>query len=99
MIQNPRLLKKIHEGYAFSASVRFESISDSGMLYFENPSGSGRTVYIAVIEVVSLAQAWVDIYRGNTVSASGTSVQPVNLNFGSPVTSPVIIEYLSLIHI
>lgn len=41
----------------------------------------------------SFSQAWVDVYRNNTVSSSGTSVTPVNLNFGSSNTSVVNVEY------
>jgi len=95
LVVNPRLTYKILEGRAFSVSRRFEGVaSDASVdIYFENPSGSGRTVNIVIVEVVSLAQAHVDIYRGNTVTAPGTPLTPLNLNLGSPTASVVNAEY------
>ena len=95
IIVNPRFFYKICEGYGFSISHRFESVGSGSSvdLYFENPSGSGRNIFIVVVEVVTLAQLWVDIYRGNSVSSSGTSLTPVNLNMGSSITSVANVEY------
>jgi len=86
---------KIEEGYAFSASRRFEGVG-SGVavdVFFENPSGSGKKANIVIIEVVSMAQAHVDIYRGNGVASPGTAITPVNLNLGSTNTSVVNVRY------
>ena len=90
-----RFEDKIDCGYGFSVSHRFEAVaSDASVdIYFENPSGSGRTIYIIAIEISTLAQAWADVYRGNTVSVSGTSITPVNLNFSSTISSIVNAEY------
>mgnify|MGYP000651507505 CR=1 FL=1 len=95
VIVNQRFFYKIYEGYGFSISHRFESVSSDASvdIYFENPSGSGRTVYIVMIEVVSFAQAHIDIYRNSTVTSSGTSITPVNLNFSSTITSVANVEY------
>jgi len=95
LIVNPRFFYKIYEGKGFSISHRFEGIAADASVdvYFENPSGSEKIVYIIVIEVVSLARAWVDIYRGVTVSSPGTQITPVNLNFSSNNTSVVKVEY------
>jgi len=92
---NPRFFKEIFNGNAYSVSHRFPGVASGASvdLYFENPSGSGVTVYIIVIEVISFAQAWIDIYHGNTVSSSGTQLTPVNLNLGSNNTSRVRVEY------
>jgi len=94
-ITNPRLFYKIYEGYGFSISKRFESVADDASvdLYLENPSGSGRQVFIIMIEVVSLGNAYIDIYRGNTVTVSGTALTPVNLNFEKALGSVVNAEY------
>jgi hypothetical protein len=94
-ITDPRFFYKIYQGYGFSVSHRFESVaSDASVdLYFENPSASGREVFIVAVEVVSFAQAWVDVYRGNTVVASGTSITPVNLNFEKAYGCVVSAEY------
>jgi len=91
----PRFFLKILEGQAFSVSHRFEAVgSDSSVsMYFENPSTSSRNVYVVAIEVVSTGQFWVDIYRENTISASGTQITPINLNFSSGNTSVVYVEY------
>jgi len=90
-----RFQRKIEEGKAFAVSHRFEGLATnaSAELYFENPSGSGRTVYIVIVEVVGMAQGWVDIYRGNTVSTPGTPLTPMNLNLGSTNASVVNVEY------
>ena len=94
-IVNPRFFYKSFEGYGFSLSHRFESVTDgsSVYLYFENPAGSGRTVFIIAIDVVSLGQAHVDVYRNNAITSSGTKLNPVNLNFGSNIKSVVHAEH------
>jgi hypothetical protein len=46
-----------------------------------------------VIDVISFAQAWIDIYRDNTVSVHGTSLTPVNLNFANERSSVAKAEY------
>jgi len=94
-IFNPRFFYKIYEGYGFSVSHRFEGVASGASvdLYFENPSGSKRQVFIVVVEIVSLAQAYIDIYRGNTVTAPGTALTPVNLNFEKNIPSVVNVEY------
>lgn len=95
IIVNQRFFKKIFEGYGYSISHRFENISSGSSVdvYFENPSASGKNIFIIVIEVVTFAQAWIDIYRNNSVTASGTSITPLNLNMGSSNTSVSYIEY------
>jgi len=92
---SPRFQKKIEEGKGFVVSRRFEGVASDAYvdIYFENPSGSGKKIHIEVVEVVSMAQAWVDIYRGNTVTASGTSIVPVNLNMESNNSSIANAEY------
>jgi len=94
-IVNPRLFYKIYQGYGFSASHRFESVADGASVdvYFENPNGSGRKVFLVAIEITAFGQCHVDIYRGNTVTANGTSLTPVNLNFESAITSIANVEY------
>jgi len=95
VIVNPRFFKKIYEGYGFAVSHRFEGVADGSSvdLYFENPSDSGRTVYLITVEVGSFGQAYIDVYRSNTVTASGTTLTPVNLNFASSNSSVVKVEY------
>lgn len=92
---NPRFLKKIYDGYGFSISHRFESVSSDSTaeVYFENPSGSGRDIYIIIVEVISTGQGWCDIYRDNTITSAGTSITPVNLNLGSSIASVANVEY------
>jgi len=94
-IVNPRFFYKIHEGYGFSISHRFTGVASGGSvdLFFENPAGSGRTVYVVAVEVASLAQAWVDVYRDNKVASSGTKLTPLNLNLGKPISSVVNAEH------
>jgi len=95
LITNPRLFKKIYEGYAFSVSHRFESVDndESVYLYFENPSDSGREIFLVIAEVISFGQLHVDVYRNNTVTSSGSSIEPVNLNFESTNQSIANVEY------
>jgi len=95
LIVKPRFFKKIYEGGGFSISHRFEAVGSdaTGEVYFENPLGSNREVFLVAIDVLSFAQVWVDIYRGNKVVSSGTTITPVNLNFESANASIVNVEY------
>lgn len=95
VIINPRFFYKIHEGYGFSISRRFEGVADGSSvdIYFENPAGSGREVFLVALEVIAFGQCHVDVYRGNTVTAAGTTVTPVNLNFEKTVASVVNVEH------
>jgi len=95
LISNQRFLKKIKDGYGFSVSHRFTGVASgaSGYMYMENPSGSTREVFIIAVECSSFAQTWVDIYRGVTVTAPGTAITPVNLNFNSSNPSVVSAEH------
>jgi len=92
---NNRFFEKIYEGQAFSLSKRFEGIAAdaSADMYFLNQSGSGKRVYVIMIEIISFAQGWIDIYRNATVSTAGTQINPVNLNTASTNTSVVHAEY------
>jgi len=91
----PQFFRKIIEGKAFSISHRFEGVASDAHadLFFENPSGSGKDVHIIVVEVTSLAQAWIDIYRNSSIASSGTPLTPTNLNFESSNSSVVSAEY------
>lgn len=56
------------------------------VLQVSNPAGSGRTAYISQITASSATAALtLTLLRNATVS--GTTVTPVNMNFGSAVTS------------
>jgi len=95
LIVNERFFKKIYDGYGFSISHRFEDIAADATVevYLENPSGSGRTVFIMAIECSSFAQGWIDVYRGASVTSAGTGLTAVNLNLGSTNASVVDAEY------
>jgi hypothetical protein len=93
-IFNPRFFYKVYEGYGFAVSHRFESVAQNAEvnIYFENPSGSGKEVFIVVIDIISFAQAWIDVYRGVTPSG-GTAITPVNLNFAKAISSIANVKY------
>ena len=95
LIVNERFQKKIRDGYGFSVSKRFANVSVGANIemFFENPANSGRTVYIIAVECVTQGRAWIDLYRGATITTPGTSLTPVNLNFASTNTSVVSVEY------
>jgi hypothetical protein len=95
LISNPRFLRKVHDGYGFSISNRFESVGvgNSAYMYMQNPSGSGRDVFVVATECSGFAQGWIDVYRGVTVTTPGTSITPVNLNFSSNIASVVNAEH------
>jgi len=88
------LFNAIEDGVAFSASQRV-SISNGSTVgfYFENPSGSGKKVYIVAIIARGKAEGDIDIYEGATVTTPGTAITPRNLNLGSTNTSVCNIEY------
>jgi len=95
VLTNQRFFKKIEDGSAFSVSNRFEAVAADGTIsmYFENPSTSSKKVYVLVVQVVSMAEFWIDIYRDNTITTNGTPIDPVNLNFGSDNESVAYVEY------
>ena len=95
LLTAPRLHKKIEEGKAFTVGHRFEGVAaDASVdLYFENPSGSGVDVHLVIVAVLSMAQAWVDVYANNSVGTPGTGLTPVNMNLRSAVVSKVNAEY------
>jgi len=95
LIVNPRFLKKILDGVAFSASNRFEGVANDASidLLFENPSDSGKKVFLITAEVISFGRGYIDVYRDSGVTVSGTAVEPVNLNFESANESVCNVEY------
>jgi len=94
IVVTTKLQKRVEDGYTFLISHRFEGVQPDSVatIYFENPSESGRTSYIVLVEVIALAQVWVDMYRGVTPS-DGVSITPVNLNFTKDITSVVVAKY------
>jgi len=82
----PPFYNKVKEGYAFSGSKRFESISSDAnfTVLFENPSGSGTDACVLSIAIIGLAQCYVDIYDDVTVTAYGNNITIRNLNLSSP---------------
>jgi len=95
IITNQRFFKNIQMGYGFSVSKRFTGVANGSYsdVYFENPSGSGGNIYIIAIECSSLGSGWMDCYRNTTITASGTTLTPINLNFSSTNNSIANIEY------
>ena len=95
LITSRQLWQKIVDGKAFSVSHRFTNIASNAeaVMVFNNPSESDRTAYIVIIEVVTMAQAWVDIYRDNIITDIGTAITPMNLNLGSNNTSVMQVGY------
>jgi len=87
--QVPPFYNKVKEGYAFSGSKRFTSISaDANVsILFENPTGSGRDACILSVAVTGLVQCYVDIYEEVTVTTYGNNITIRNLNLESTNTN------------
>jgi len=85
------LRDKVKAGVAFSSSARAKGVASDGSVGFllQNPSGSGKTVDIVVVEIVGKAEADIDIYKDPTITASGTSMVITNLNFAYPDNATV----------
>jgi hypothetical protein len=94
-IFNPRFFYKVYEGYGFAASKTFKNVAAGAdkQILFRNPVGSGRQVDIIAIEVVGLAQLYAEIYVGNTVTAVGTTVTPLNLRPSTGISSVAQVAY------
>jgi len=77
------------EGYAFSASKRFEGVSAGASFdcLFNNPSGSGRTGEIISVIVGGLAQGYIDIYDKVSIISYGPEMIIRNLKLGCSITS------------
>jgi len=90
-----RLFNLVTQGKVFVVSHRFGAVSSASSvyMYLENPSNSGKNIYLVAIEVISTGQFWVDIYVDNTVSSAGTTITPVNLNLESTNSSVAYVEY------
>ena len=87
--------EKIISEQAFMITKRFKSVAsgDSIEIYLENPTGSGKMVEIATIEIVTTGECSIDVYSGNTITTNGTSITPVNMKIGATTTSVVNTEY------
>ena len=93
-LYNLNLRPYIERGQAFSASGRASiDAAESLGFYFENPSGSGKNVFMIIITVRGTAKGDLDIYDKVSVTTPGTQINPRNLNLGSTNTSVCYIEY------
>lgn len=83
------ILGALEEGLAFSAGTR-QAVAAGGTasLHIENPTASGRVLYIAGFSVYTGETARVQISYFKDATSSGSAVSVVNHNFGS-VVSPV----------
>lgn len=61
------------------------------VLQVSNPGGSGRTAYISQV-TASSATAALTLALLRNATVSGTTVTPVNLNFGSAVTTVMTVR-------
>jgi len=85
---------KIKEEKGFSASKRANGVASgsSVKMRIENPVGSGKTLYIVVVECVSSGLADIDVYDGGTLTGSA-AVTPKNLKKGSKRTSVANVQW------
>jgi len=90
-----RFFEKTVEGYGFYASKRFEGVAAGADVdvYMENPAGSGRDVYLVIIDIISTQAAYADFYHDSVVTATGTELSAYNLNFKSTITPVFSLEY------
>jgi hypothetical protein len=70
-------------GLPFTSTV---TTSAPLVLQVSNPGGSGRTLYISQV-TASSATAALTLALLRNATVSGTTATPVNMNFGSSVTS------------
>ncbi len=94
LVTTTRFQKRILDGDGFSISHRFESIAAGSSInvLIANPSGSGKQIYLIQVNVISLAQAWVNVYL-NASYTGGTDLTPYNLNTCSSKTSSSTLKY------
>ena len=80
LIVNQRIFMKTYQGYAFTAGHRFENVaSDSEVnAALRVPEDAGREVFFIVVEVSTLAQAYIDLCF-DAYQSGGTELKPVNL--------------------
>ena len=94
-LRDYHLDRRIYEGKAFIAGKRFEAVADGSsiQILFNNPSNSNVKAKIILIEIVTGGKFYVDVARDVTISASGTAIPVMNLNFGSTNTPSCNVEY------
>lgn len=85
------LEKRIRDGNAYvvsSGKIVLAGAANMRMT-LENPSGSGKVLYLYNIIVASDigAMSWADFYLAPTTGLPGTSKTPFNMNFASSNTS------------
>lgn len=87
-----RLMHYAEIGYGFHLFERYENVANNATetLYLQNPSDSTRIVYIAGIEISTLAQLFINGYRNPTITNPGSEIITLNLRFGHPNTSSLI---------
>jgi len=95
LIVYQRFFEMTVKGYGFYTSKRFEGVGagDDIDIYMSNPEGSGRDVYLVIIDIISTQAVYADFYHDNTVDSKGTELPVYNLNFRSTVKSVFYVEY------
>ncbi|MEM3145640.1 MAG: hypothetical protein QW332_06615 [Thermoproteota archaeon] len=89
---NHRLMHYAEIGYGFHLFERYENIANNEIetLYLQNPSNSTRLIYIVGIEISTLAQLFIDVYRNPTITDMGSEIYTLNLRYGHQNTSCLV---------
>ncbi|MHC1610559.1 MAG: hypothetical protein ACXQTW_03000, partial [Candidatus Methanospirareceae archaeon] len=87
------LYKLVCEGYGYTASEIENGLASGSNItfYISNPSSNTCRISIYGIEVVSTGWGEIKLYKNPTVTSSGTTITPVNLNLSSTRPSNVTI--------
>lgn len=90
---------KANELFGFSFESSISGVNESNFLYLENPSGSGKKIYLLRTSLSSLGGAsgtW-RLYHAPTGTIGGTTINIINQNFSDiPPASVMIIKGASL---
>ena len=89
LIYMTRLYNKIWQGYGFAGYYIYSDVGADEYANFLliNPENSGRIINLVITEVGTLARARMYSYKNVENISGGTSINIINLNFGSNITS------------
>ena len=84
----------VENDLAFVASkVLLVANAASREVVFINPQGSGKTLYVRLLQIWGAADGIVQIHLNPTITTNGTAIPKLNKKAGGTNTSVAILEY------
>jgi hypothetical protein len=79
--------------YQTTVTIQLPTITEYNMIYFKNPAGSGKTIYVRNITFANTTGAnktvTLKVYSNPTVSVAGTTLTPTSMYVGGAAANTV----------